>query len=119
VNSNVPLNNGTERIETDIVANAGPDCRRGITEWVQCRTGEARQAFGHAVATSPKDGTSWYLLAWLIAEEGDGLATLEACRRALECDQPPGRQRNLKELQKLVTNATSRHSSRADVRESR
>jgi tetratricopeptide (TPR) repeat protein len=97
--------------DTEILWNAGPECRRGIASLVECRLAEARQAFGRAVETSPRDAISWYLLAWLAAEEGDGPATLQACRRALECDQLPARQRELRALDELVTNATAaRHS---------
>jgi tetratricopeptide (TPR) repeat protein len=115
--SPAPAKNAAERIDTELVGKADPDCRRGIGHLVQYRLGEARQAFGRAAEMSPQDGISLYFLAWLAAEEGDGLATLQACRHALERELPPGRQRELKELQKLVTNAISTRSSQADARE--
>jgi hypothetical protein len=101
-----------------IIGTAGPDCRRGITDWLQYRSAEARQAFSRAVESSPRDGNSWYLVAWLEAEEGNGPRALDACRHALECVQSPGRQRVLRTLEELVTRATSaRHTLQADGRE--
>jgi tetratricopeptide (TPR) repeat protein len=103
-------NQGVEQL----IGNVGPDFQNAIMHLVQGRIGEARQALGRAVENSPRDGVSWYLLAWLAAEEGDGLATPKACRRALECDQPPGRRRVLGALEDLVSGAiSSRHTTAA------